>query len=242
MWFSFRKYGHRLTGEAGWRILRRVLGIFFIGLLINFAGENFDLSHLRILGVLQRIALAYGLASVLVLLLKRNWRWALAVFILLGYWGVLILFGGEHPLDLMTNLVRKIDLSVFGPNHVWHGFPLDSNHKIPFDPEGLLSTFTATVNVLIGYQMGEMIGTSANHRKVSLQLLGFGAVGIVLGLLWNPYFPINKPIWSSSYVLYTSGWASVLLGLLLWMIDVKGWKTWSNPFMVVGMNPLFIYR
>jgi len=241
MWFSFRKYNHRLNAGATNRIIRRILGIFFIGLFINALSENFDLSHLRIPGVLQRIALAYGMAAIVVLLLKRNWRWALAGFILLAYWGILILFGGEHPLDLMNNLVRKIDLSVFGPDHVWHGFPLDSNNKISFDPEGILSTFPAMVNVILGYQMGEMIGTSSDHKKVSVSLFILGMVGIALGLLWNPFFPINKPIWTSSYVLYTSGFASLFLGLMLWIIDVRGWKKWAEPFLVVGMNPLFIY-
>lgn len=141
----------------------------------------------------------------------------------------------------MSNLVRKIDLSVFSANHVWHGFPLDSSRKIPFDPEGLLSTFTATVNVILGYQMGELIGTSDNHKQVSVSLLIYEVLGIALGLLWNLYFPINKPIWTSSYVLYTSGWASLVLGVMLWLIDVKSWKTWVKPFQEVGMNPLFIY-
>ncbi len=241
MWFSFKKYGHRLNGGAFWRIIRRVVGIFLIGLFINAVGGDFDWGHLRILGVLQRIALAYGLASVIVLVMGRSWRWAVATIILLGYWGVLVFFGGDHPLDLMTNLVRQIDLSVLGPNHMWHGFPLDSAEKIAFDPEGLLSTLPATVNVIIGYQMGEMIGRSRDHFKTSLYLLIFGILGVGLGLLWNRYFPINKPIWSSSYVLFTCGWASFWLGVMLWITDVKGWQKWAVLLIATGMNPLFIY-
>ncbi len=241
MWFSFKKYNHRLNGGSLWRIVRRVIGIFGLGLLINAVAADFDWTHLRILGVLQRIALAYGLASVLVLLLGRTWRWVVAALILLGYWGVLLYYGGDHPLDLMTNLVRQIDLQVLGANHMYHGYPMNEAHKIAFDPEGLLSTLPATVNVLLGYQMGEMIGNSKDHFKTSLFLMVFGILGIGLGLVWDPYFPINKPIWSSSYVLFTSGWASLWLGIMLWMIDVKGWKRWAMPLVATGMNPLFIY-
>ncbi len=241
MWFSFKKYGHRLNGGILWRIVRRVAGIFLLGFLFNALAAGFDWPHVRIPGVLQRIALAYGLAAVVVLLLRRNWRWVLAALILLGYWGLLLYYGGDHPFDLMTNLVRQIDLSLLGPAHMYHGFPLNAAEKVAFDPEGLLSTLPATVNVIIGYQMGEMIGNSKDHFKTSLALLIFGILGIGLGLIWDLYFPINKPIWSSSYVLFTSGWASLWLGVFLWIIDVKGWKKWAMPLVTTGMNPLFLY-
>jgi predicted acyltransferase len=241
MWFSFRKYGHRLNGGALWRITRRVAGIFLLGLLLNALAADLDWSHLRIPGVLQRIALTYGLAAFLVLLLPRGWRWAVAALILLGYWGVLLYFGGDHPFDLMTNVVRRVDLSLLGPAHMYHGFPLNSTDKVAFDPEGLLSTLPATVNVIIGYQMGEMIGHSKDHFKTSLALLVFGILGIGMGLLWDLYFPINKPLWSSSYVLFTSGWASLWLGIMLWAVDVKGWTKPALPLVAAGMNPLFLY-
>ncbi|NOY37332.1 MAG: DUF1624 domain-containing protein [Chlorobi bacterium] len=240
MWFSFRKFDHKLNRPALMKILRRTLLIFLIGLLINFLFV-LNLKNLRIPGVLQRIALAYGMAAILVTLLDRKWRWITAAFILLAYWGILMLFGGEHPLELLTNVVRRIDLSLLGPNHVWHGFPLDSPNKIPFDPEGILSTFPAIVNVILGYQVGELIGTSSNHAQVSRRLLIFGVAGVILGLIWNMVLPINKPIWTSSYVVYTTGIGTLILALFLWVIDVKGWQKWTNPFRVYGMNPLFVY-
>lgn len=241
MWFSFRRYGHRLTGGAAWRILRRVAGIFAIGLFIQAMAGGFDMGHLRYMGVLQRIALAYGLASLIVLVVPRTARWGVAAFILLGYWAVLYFFGGEDPYDLMTNVVRRIDLAVLGADHLWHNFPLNAAAKVAFEPEGLLSTLPSAVTVIIGYQMGEMIGTSSDHHRTSVRLLLYGLVGIGLGLLWDPWFPINKPLWTSSYVLFTAGWASLWLGVMLWLIDVKGWKGWTTPFVAVGMNPLFLY-
>lgn len=243
MWFSFRKFGHTLNRPALLKILRRTVLIFLIGLFIN-ALPDFDLKNLRILGVLQRIALAYGMAAILVTVLNRKGRWITAAVILFGYWGILVLFGGDNPFDMITNVVRRVDLAVLGPNHVWHGFPLDVSdpaQKIPFDPEGLLSTLPAIVNVIFGFQVGELIGTSSNNRQVSTRLLIFGIAGILLGLLWNLVFPINKPIWTSSYVVYTTGIGTLILAIFLWVIDVKGWHKWAQPFRVYGMNPLFVY-
>lgn len=243
MWFSFRKFDHKLNRPALMKILRRTVLIFLIGLFINFLFV-FNFKDLRILGVLQRIALAYGIAAVLVTILKPAGRWILAAAILLGYWGILVLFGGENPYDLLTNVVRHVDLALLGPNHVWHGFPLDMGdpaQKIAFDPEGLLSTLPAIVNVIFGYQVGELIGTSKDHAQVSKRLLIFGAAGVVIGLLWNIVLPINKPIWTSSYVVYTTGIGTLILALFLWVIDVKGWHKWAQPFRVYGMNPLFVY-
>jgi len=240
MWFSFRKFNHELNRTALKKIIYRTFLIFLIGLLMN-GFPYYNLTHIRILGVLQRIALAYGIGAIFVLLLNRRDRWIGAIIILLLYWLVLRMFGGDSPFALETNLVRKIDLFLFGSNHVWHGFPLYSNDKIPFDPEGLLSTFPAMVNVILGYQVGEFIGLSENHRKVSARLLIYGAIGVIIGLIWNQFFPINKPIWTSSYVVFTVGAGTILLAILIWVIDIKNWKGWIQPFQVFGMNPLFIY-
>ncbi|MFV0377951.1 MAG: acyltransferase family protein, partial [Mangrovibacterium sp.] len=145
------------------------------------------------------------------------------------------LFGGAQPLSLEGNAVRQLDLFLFGENHLYHGY------GIPFDPEGLLSTLPALVNVLLGYFAGKLIDETTSREKVVVKLATSGLALFTLALLWNPFFPINKPIWSSSYVLLTCGLAAVLLATLIWLVDIKGLKTWAQPFLVYGMNPLFIY-
>lgn len=236
MWYSFKKFGHRLNRALTIKIIRRTVLIFVLGLFLNaFPFVDFQLSSLRIMGVLQRIALGYGIASFIVLLTNIRWNYLIAALLLLGYWGILLVFGNADPLTLEGNAVKSLDLFLLGERHLYGGY------GIPFDPEGLLSTLPAIVNVLFGFFAGRLIDREYDHRKAVYKLIGFGAVGIVLALLWNPFFTINKPIWSSSYVLYTCGLASIFLAALIWMIDLKGWKKWAHPLLVYGMNPLFIY-
>lgn len=234
MFYSFRKYDQKLTSPAFRKILKRTFLIFLIGLILN-AFPRFDFEHLRIMGVLQRIALAYGLGAILVLLLPGWGRWLASFAVLFGYWLLLWAMGGDDPYGLETNIVRKTDMFVFGASHVYKGF------GIPFDPEGLLSGLPAMINVILGYQVGEMIARAGNTKKIPLKLIVVGASGIIMGLIWNNFFPINKPIWTSSYVLYTVGIASILLAVFVWLIDMKGFKKWAQPLLVYGMNPLFIY-
>ncbi len=234
MWFSFRKFDHKLTSPALIKILRRTVLIFLIGLFMN-AFPKFDFAHLRYLGVLPRIALAYGMAAILVLVLGKKGRWILAFSVLIAYWLILMLFGGDDPYSLNGNIAGKIDVALFGANHVYKGF------GIPFDPEGLLSTLPAMINVVLGYIVGEIIGTTANRNSVVKKLLLYGAASVLLALIWGLFFPINKPIWTSSYVLYTVGLGMILLAILIWIIDVKAHVKWAHPFLVYGMNPLILY-
>lgn len=234
MWFSFRKYGHQLNSSAMLKILKRTAIIFLIGLFLN-AFPRFDFAHLRIPGVLQRIALGYGLAAIFILLLKTKGRWIFAFAVLIGYWILMWAFGGDNPYSLESNLAGKIDLMILGTDHVYKGF------GIPFDPEGLLSTFPAMVNVILGYFVGEMIGTTDSKKDTTLKLLMYGVASIVVALIWGIFFPINKPLWTSTYVLYTVGIGMISLSLLIWIIDMKGWKKWAHPFLVYGMNPLILY-
>lgn len=236
MWYSFKKQDHRLNRPLTGKIIRRTVLIFALGLFLNaFPFENFDPGSLRIMGVLQRIALGYGLAAFIVLLTPIRWNYVIAGLLLIGYWMVLLLYGGENPLSLEGNPVRQLDLLVIGENHMYGGY------GIPFDPEGLLSTIPATVNVLVGFFAGRMTDLYEDKRKAVYHLIGWGINGVILGLLWNIWFPINKPIWSSSYVLYTCGLASILLAILIWIIDIKRKQKWAHPFLVYGMNPLFIF-
>lgn len=235
MFFSFSNYEGRLDSKSLLKIFRRTAIIFVIGLFLNsFPQWQQDFSQLRIMGVLQRIALAYGLGSLIVLSMRRNLLPYISMVILLAYWGIMYFIGGTESYTLHGNAVTMVDRFIFGESHLYQGF------EIPFDPEGLLSTIPSVVTVIIGYLAGSLI-SGAEKKKVPLKFLLFGAVGIGSGFLWGLVFPINKPLWTSSYVLYTAGWAAVFMAVLIWLIDLKGFTKWSTIFVVFGMNPLFIF-
>ncbi len=209
--------------------------IFLIGLVLNAFPFQTPISGLRILGVLQRIALAYGIAALLCLWLPSKHLITLSGFLLIGYWLMMIGFAKGNPYALETNLVRTIDINLFGEQHLWHG------KKIAFDPEGLLSTFPAVVTVISGYLAGRLIQAESNLEKAVSRLFCSGVASVLPGFAWGIIFPINKYLWTSSYVLYTSGWAMICLAMLLWLIDIKGYKKWNYPFLVFGTNSLFVY-
>ncbi len=235
MFFSFSKYGNTLNKESLLKIGKRTLLIFAIGLFLNsFPQWSADFSKLRIMSVLQRIALAYGIGAVIVLASPRKYLPYIGGAILMFYWGLMYFLGGSDPFSLAGNATIPFDTAVLGTNHLYKGF------GIPFDPEGLLSTIPAIVTVIIGYLIGALV-REAKKTSVPKKLILVGAVFVISGLIWGLVFPINKPIWTSSYVLYTAGWASMVLALLIWIIDLKGYSRWTSFFVVFGMNPLFIF-
>ncbi len=235
MFFSFSKYGNQLNKESLLKIGKRTFLIFAIGLFLNsFPQWDQDFSKLRIMGVLQRIALAYGFAAFLVLSVNKKYLPYLGGLILLAYWGLVIIVGGTDPYSLEGNPASPVDTFLLGVNHLFKGF------GIPFDPEGLFSTLPAIVTVIIGYLAGPLI-KETDKMKVPAKLVAIGLIGVIAGWLWGLYFPISKPIWSSSYVLYTAGWASIVLAFLIWIIDLKGFTRWTSFFVVFGVNPLFIF-
>jgi len=237
MAYSFRKYDKE--NRAAWigKVLKRTCLIFLIGLALNwFPFYHQHISDLRIFGVLQRIALGFGGAALIVIFFKKNHLPFLVFLILLGYWLLLLYGGGEDPLSLNDNLVRKIDLALLGETHIYGGY------GIPFDPEGLLSSLPSIATALLGYLLGLLILSADSLKtKISKMVLA-GLVLIGLGVAWN-YLgcPINKPIWSSSYVLFTAGLAMCFLGLLLTITDLWKKHRWSYPFKVFGLNPLISY-
>jgi predicted acyltransferase len=236
MWFSMKKYGHTLNSRSVIKILYRTFIIFAAGFLLNwfpFVGEK--ISTVRIMGVLQRIALAYGLGALICLIIKRKYLWIVAIVLLFGYWALMYFAGGAEPYSLEGNAALKFDLLVFGENHLYRGF------GIPFDPEGLLSTIPAIATVIIGFMTGEVVGKGDAGIKKVLKMVLIGVVLAAAGLVWNIWFPINKPLWTSSYVLYTGGLSLLILGLLYLIIDVLNLKGWAGFFKVFGMNALFIY-
>jgi predicted acyltransferase len=194
--------------------------------------------HLRILGVLQRLALVSFFGSLIVLSVKpKRIPWIIG-FILLFYWILMAVTGSYAEND--SSLVSIIDNAVLGVTHMYTDF-LPDGSKIVFDPEGLLSTLPCIAHVLLGFLAGKLISESKDNNQRIQKLFIFGTIIMFIGFLLNYGFPINKKIWSSSFVLATCGLASLLLALLLWIIDVKGKKKWSIFFESFGVNPMFIY-
>jgi len=248
MAFAFRKYDYELNKDATKKIIKRTLIIYglgiFLGLLRPVAGANFGewignlFGNWRLVGVLPRIALCYLFASLLVLKFNKKTVMWIAGGILVGYWVLLASTGGFGIEDV---LVRKIDLAILGDGHVYHGYRDSMGQRIAFDPEGLLSTLPAIVTTILGFFTGMLILETPDKKQLVKKMLIRGAAFLALGLLWGLFFPINKPIWSSSYVILMGGWAMLFLGVSILLIDVLGWKSATEPFVVFGSNPLFIF-
>ncbi len=237
MAYSFRKFNPDDRGAWIKKVLRRTFLIFIIGIALNwFPFYHKNIADLRIFGVLQRIALGFGGAALIVIFLRKKFIPYAIALILLFYWGILLLFGGDDPLSLEGNLVRNIDLKLFGEKHLYGGYGM------PFDPEGLLSSLPSIGTALIGYLVGQMIINSNALVETIKKLVLYGLLFIALGVVWNfAGFPINKPIWSSSYVLFTGGLAMCFLALLLTITDLWSSHRWALPFKVFGLNPLISY-
>ncbi len=236
MWFSFKAFDHKLTKKASLKIVKRTVLIFLIGTALHlFSMLIFKKENLRIMGVLERIALAYGFASFITLSLNKKNIILLSGIFLLGYWFILWFFGGDAPYELATNVVRKVDLAILGEKALYTG------DGIPFDPEGLLSTIPSIVTVLLGYLTGQMIDNQSDRKTVVLNMFLLGLPALLIGLVWDYAFPINKKLWTSSYVIYTAGYALIILAFFIYLIDIKPYKKYFQPFVVYGMNPLFIY-
>ena len=235
-WYSLKKYGHEFNGATFLRILRRTLSIFALGLLLTiFPYFDRDYSTLRIMGVLQRIALAYGVGALICMMVNRDYLWIVVSVFLLLYWGVLAVFGGTAPYAPESNFALKVDQAILGKQHMYTGF------GIPFEPEGLLSTIPAICTVIIGFYSGELVGKKSAGAKTALKILVIGAALTGLGLLWGKFFPINKPLWTSSYVLYSAGIAMAVLSLIYWIADVVKFQKWGLFFAVFGTNALFSF-
>jgi predicted acyltransferase len=245
--FSFAKYTkeNRPTATVYWRILRRGVMLFALGLFLTlfsfaldllFKGTIPDFSTMRIMGVLQRISLAYVLAALAVLNLSKRWLWILTLILLLGYWGAMQLISvpgfGAGNLTPEGNLAGYIDRLILG-KHLYKGGP--------FDPEGLFSTLSAVVTVFAGYFTGEWLRKQPIKSRTSLNLAIFGFSCVIIGHLWGFVFPINKQLWTSSYVVFTAGWALLLLGLCYELIEVRPLKRLGLPLEVMGLNAIFLF-
>lgn len=235
MAFSLPKQLERL-GRAGIyaKILRRAATLFALGLLLN-AFPDFDLATLRVGGVLQRIALAYLATAVVHLETGRRAQWWTTVGLLAGYWAALALVPvpgyGRGDLTPEGNLAAWIDRQLL-PGRLWQG---------SWDPEGLLSTLPAIATTLIGLLAGYWIRSARDRAEIAAGMFTTGWGLILLGLAWDLVLPINKNLWTSSYVLFTAGAALEGLACCYWLIDVRRHRRWARPAIVFGVNALAVY-
>lgn len=256
MYISLGKYNFECNGSSLWKIFKRSFVIFFIGLFINWfslcfrtyhalATENLDLGqrllqaitnfeNLRILGVMQRLALSYCAASVIAVCVKHKYIPYLIAVAFIGYF--ILLLSGDGFVLSEQNILAIIDNKILGISHTY----MDGD--IHLDPEGLMSTIPAIAHVLIGFCAGKLLLSNKGNKNEQAQILFiFGAILTFSGFLLSYGCPISKKIWTPTFALVTCGLASTLLALLIWVVDVKGKKKWSVFFESFGVNPLFTY-
>ena len=234
-YLSLRKYQFQWSRQVACKILRRTVLIFLIGLCINWLSNisygDWQWSHLRIMAVLQRIALCYGLVSLLALSVNHKYLLHVCVGLLIAY--TVILFLGNGYAEDATNLASRLDTMILGTDHLYH--------HTPIDPEGLLGTLPAVAHTLIGFLCGRAMMKETKTEARVLRFLLYGGILVIGGYLLSFGLPLNKCIWSPSYVLVTCGLASLLQGILMYNIDIRGHKRWTLFFLVFGINPLFLY-
>lgn len=246
MSFAMKKWENKTEAQVLGKIFKRTLIIFLLGYLMYWfpfvhwnesGGLSFNpVGNTRIMGVLQRIALCYGAAALMIHYLKLNTVLRLSVAFLFIYWLILLLFkGDDDPYNMLTNAGTRLDLWLFGPGHLYHG------EGVAFDPEGLLSTLPAIANVTFGFTAGKWIQEKGTTYEGLAKLLLAGACLVFLALAWNNFHPINKKLWTGSYVFLTAGIDCVLLAALMYLIDFIRLSWFSYFFEVFGKNPLFIY-
>jgi predicted acyltransferase len=202
--------------------------------MLNVIPFDTSIEDLRIMGVLQRIGIAYVIATSLVLLLNSRGVFIASAVILLAYWGLLLSMG-DNSLTIEGNIVRQFDLATLGANHMY------TMQGISFDPEGLLSTIPAVVSMLLGFELTRYLTSIKDKKSSVIKLALIGVVAIGFGALWGLILPINKSLWTSSYVIYTTGFACVLLAAFVWLIDINGQYKLVSPLLVYGTNPLFVF-
>jgi predicted acyltransferase len=224
-------------GELFRKAMVRAVIIFGLGLILQ-GFPYYDLPHLRIFGVLQRIALSYLVGAVIVLLAGIRGQSAALIVLLLGYWSLMRLVPvpgvGRGVLEPGQNLANWLDLRIIGINHLQH----DAG---TWDPEGILSTLGAIATVLCGVLAGHWIRSERGPSMKALGLSLAGGAGVLVGLSWHRAFPINKNLWTGSYVSFSAGVACLLLALLYWLVDMKALRGWTRPFLVFGTNAIAAY-
>lgn len=247
-YLSLEKYEFKPSAALYRKIIKRTVLLFLIGLAINWLdmacdGRPFDFAHLRIWGVMQRIALCYGAVSIMVIHIRHKHLWWIILLILTIY-ATLIVFGNGCSSNMTHNVLSIVDRWMFGEEHLYH--------KSPVDPEGLLSTIPAIAHTMIGfvccYHIKSTPEFSDKHKAFTFKFDGFIMLftGICVFMLLLG-LPINKRIWSPSYVLVTCGAAAMIQGFLIQLIDnrTKPMNKFAqracNGALIFGINPLFLY-
>jgi len=238
--FSRLKRGESRRALMG-HVMRRAIILFALGVFLNGFPNHFNPAHLRIYGVLQRIAICYLVASVIALWTDRRGQIIAVLVCLAGYW-VLMRYVSVPGFGVPTRDVPLLDpdrnLAAWLDRKLLLGHLYEGTR----DPEGVISTIPAIATSLLGVLTGEWLrGERSTNTKATGMLL-FGVAGVAAGEFFNTWFPINKKLWTSSYVLFTAGLALVCLALCYWVLDVKQWRgRWAAPGIVFGMNPIAAY-
>lgn len=233
MFYSLHKA--RLSGIIPWaKVLKRTVLLFSIGVLLNIYPFISSPDDWRIMGVLQRIALCYFLGAILIIKLSGKQLLVASLGLLILYW-LLMVVGSAQPYSLEHNVLRKVDLILLGSSHLYQGT------GIAFDPEGLLGTMSATVTLISGYLTCLWLQNINGYPKQIRSML-CGAVGlVVMAIIWNSIHPINKSLWTGSYVFVTTAGAWLTLAGIIWAWEIRGWRWGLNALRIFGSNPLFIY-
>jgi len=245
---SFTKSKMEQQSGVFLKILKRSAWIFILGYLLYWfpyfksdeAGNLIlkPISETRIFGVLQRIALCYFFAALMIHYLSEKKVILLSILFLPLYWIILLLFGDPaDPYSMLGNAGHYLDKFLIGENH------LSKGEGVPFEAQGLLSTMPAIVLVIIGYFAGKFIRENGKNYETIAKLLLSGAALIFIALCWDSVFPINKKLWTGSFILLTGGLSLAIIATLLFLIEIKTWNQWNWTyfFTVFGKNPLFIY-
>ena len=232
--------------EVFWKkVLKRTIIIFLLGFLMYWfpffrqGADGWELkpfSETRVMGVLQRIAICYFLASILFYYLKEKTAIIISAIILIAYWEILYLFGTTGAeLEMATNAITRLDLTILGEGHIY------KRDSIPFDPEGILSTLPSVVNVIGGYLAGKFIQQKGKSFEGISKLLIAGFLLSALALWWDLVFPMSKKLWTSPFVLHTVGIDLSVMAILIYFIELKNTRKGTEFFNVFGKNPMFIY-
>jgi len=218
------------------RVVRRMAIIGALGLVLNGV-PAFDWATIRVPGVLQRIAVCYLVAALLFLTTSWRTQAITTAALLLGYWGAMMLVPvpgyGRGDLEPEGNLAAWLDRALLGP-HVLRLTRV-------YDPEGILSTLPAVATTLLGVLTGRWLKSDRAPVVITAGMVLAGVVGGVLGVVWDTVFPVNKALWTSSYVLLTAGLALLVFAACYAAIELRGWRRWATPFVVLGVNALLLF-
>lgn len=238
VYFSLSKFPSGLNRKVLGKIFYRGILMFALGIGLATVLMLFKGGELRVLGVVQRLAISYFGGAIIAQSLKFEHLLPAAAVILTTYAVILMVGCGYEPS--LDNVVSRFDRLFIGDRHLYLQRMPDGN-RIPFDPEGLLSTFPCFAQVLLGVYVGKILSNRETTENKLLRVFIFGTILLFVGFVFSDVLPINKRIWSPTYVLVTCGVASLALALLIWIIDVRSKRSWTPFFEAFGINPLFMY-